>query len=83
MADLAQLLLEFEEPLEPIDVLDLDKLLRKCGFAFKRYEGTLLYRHVGWGLTFTFPDHRRDVPAGRLKDILRLVRDHLESEGRA
>ena len=63
------------------DMLDLDALLRACGFTCYDHGDILVYRHDRWRSLETFPRTSRTVPVTRLVRILREVRAHLQREG--
>jgi hypothetical protein len=73
---------ELEELPPGCDFLDVDLLLRGCGYECYDDGVTLLYSHEKWRSIWTFPRSRRSIPASRLLEIIAFVRWHLEREGR-
>lgn len=77
-----ELLDELEQPPCDCDILDIDKLLRECGYTRDLEDGVLIYTHAGWGSDYTFPASKSSVPVSRLVGIFANVRRHLEQEGK-
>lgn len=65
-------------------MIDLDGLLRACGYRVIEYAefSTLVYRHVEWDSTLPFSQATRSVPMRRLIGILDMVRANLTREGK-
>ena len=73
---------ELEQPPPGCELLDLDLLLRECGYECQD-DGTIrLYGHDGWGSVLTFPSQKLYIPSGQLQRILDFVRRNLEREKR-
>lgn len=73
---------ELEQPPPGCELLDIDLLLRECGYERREDGMVFVYAHEGWGSILTFPRHKNSVPQSRLRQILAFVRWHLEKEGR-
>jgi hypothetical protein len=79
---LRELLEELEDDPPGCDMVDMDKLLRECGYKCYDDGVTLLYVHDKWGSMLTFPRSKRTVPSSRFRDILEYAKERLRQEGR-
>lgn len=70
-------LAELEQPPPGCDLLDVDLLLRECGYICYVDNDVIFYANEGWGSYFTFPRSKSTIPQGRLEEIIRIVRQHL------
>lgn len=68
---------DLEQPPCGCDILDMDKLLRGCGYDCQNDGDTLTYEHgaAGWP-TLTFPAKGRNVSCKAVVDILEMLRPH-------
>ncbi len=62
--------------------MDVDSLLRDCGYECYKDEWTLFYAHDGWRSFLTFPASKSTIPQRRLRQIVEEVKWHLEREGK-
>lgn len=76
--ELTTLIDHLEEGQTPVDLLDLDRLLKRCGFRCRDYGHTLVYSHDEWNLDFTFDRTHRQVPRRYVKHIFAVLRKNLQ-----
>lgn len=73
---------QLEQPPPGCDILDVDLLLRECGYECHNDGFTRLYTHEGWHSFLTFPATKTEIPHGQLQGLIAFVRWKLEKEGR-
>lgn len=73
---------ELEQPPYGCDILDVDLLLRECGYTCHNDGRVTLYAHDGWHSLWTFPATKTSIPRGKLEEITVYVRKQLEREGK-
>ena len=57
-------------------IVEVDELLRACGYTCYDYQETLVYDHQEWGL-LTFSRYQHSIPTSRLKGIVAMLRARL------
>lgn len=63
-------------------MIDMDLLLRGCGFVRHEERECALYAHDGWNQLFTFRLDQTHVSQRRLEQVILYLRFHLGREGK-